>query len=566
MTVQEPSLLVEVADATGFRDFSPYTVGVETENYLSPGAGSFNLTVDNSGGQWNSVVGVHAEVKIQLGSGSTTASVMAGYAENVEKGLAPNTLNIYGQAYGAELNQTTYTNIFYNTGLSHVGKQIVAGTSLHATGINDISESGSFRFRWKYRADCLTDVFGGDYDIWDDYSKEVHIRHKQDASDTGVVIRQSGTVVDWGYSEDVSEAVTRVVVFGARTPNRPRDRDEYTEGRTTGWTGSNVTVGSASDSKEGDYSLKITHVTTTDRYVLFPSGGGDSDFPLNLNKYDNLYFQVKQDTVSGIQVRMLTDGSNYFYRSFDPAASGEWVKEGFTGRIGVGDESAGWSEQGTPDWLAVSAMMLWWSSADTVTNLTLVDEWTFVGIPIISVAEDLVAQGSYGVREKIIEDSSIMDEDYADWIAQNELSRLSGKKKRMRLTIPGNPDLPLGDKVKVEIPAHGVDDSFRVTRIRHVWGAQGYTTELELNEPYVELADYLSEYLKQIYGARQEGMDEANLRKWVRFIETVALPGGSGSSWGTQFHSGAKFDTAGDVFDDADTTFDNVYGVTGTDF
>ena len=86
------------------------------------------------------------------------------------------------------------------------------------------------------------------------------------------------------------------------------------------------------------------------------------------------------------------------------------------------------------------------------------------GLPVISTSNDTSSQSSLGVKESIIEDSSIIDEIQADEVGNAEKELLSNPAMQGSAICYFMPSVKSGDMVYVVSPPHDIQDRFKIIK------------------------------------------------------------------------------------------------------
>jgi len=154
--------------------------------------------------------------------------------------------------------------------------------------------------------------------------------------------------------------------------------------------------------------------------------------------------------------------------------------------IPVGPKSdARWLTIGTPAWDNIATVEFWaqWSAQQTIK----LDFLHFAYARYSGFAEDTTSQADYGVRELSITDDALPNDTECGKRALTMIKQLKDPPVRLDVTIPGNTNIKIGDRLSMTIPAENIDsvDYDVVTVIKNFNKETGFTTSASmLNSTY----------------------------------------------------------------------------------
>jgi len=202
--------------------------------------------------------------------------------------------------------------------------------------------------------------------------------------------------------------------------------------------------------------------------------------PLHPKSIDHIYFEF-QMTI-GVENPSFTvmleapDSSNYFYQTFTGFQLGAWIEKNLeTGPDG------NWSSSGSPSWGKIYKIRFQTSGTITGTYYILLTGLKCTPLNLYGFAEDATSKNSYGVRELQYVDSLLQSDSLCEQRAETLLYQLKDPPVRVDLTINGNTNVKIGDRLSLTIPAENISaQNFDVLVVEHNFVNEKFTTKASL--------------------------------------------------------------------------------------
>jgi len=202
--------------------------------------------------------------------------------------------------------------------------------------------------------------------------------------------------------------------------------------------------------------------------------------PVNPASADTLSFQYQMSpgvTNQSFTVRLeAPDSSNYFYQTFTGFSLNDWHAESLT--LGP---SGNWSSSGSPSWTAIYKLRFI-TYAESASYSFYLKELKVTPLQLYGAAENSASQNSYGVRELQVTDSLLQSDSLCEKRAETLLYQLKDPPVRVDLTINGNTNVKIGDRLSLTIPAENISaQNFDVLAVEHDYvKGQGWSTKANL--------------------------------------------------------------------------------------
>lgn len=164
---------------------------------------------------------------------------------------------------------------------------------------------------------------------------------------------------------------------------------------------------------------------------------------------------------------------NSFNRSIAMTATNAWENKSYL----LND--AGWAGVGAPSWERVEAVKFWVNTSGA-THATHVDALYLRGGRFYSSATNPASATAYGQRDMIHVDDALLSDADCQSRAQTLLYQLKDPVTRLDVTVPGNTNVKVGDRLTVTLAPEGVTAvDFDVITVEHTYAKDGgWTTSL----------------------------------------------------------------------------------------
>jgi hypothetical protein len=264
-------------------------------------------------------------------------------------------------------------------------------------------------------------------------------------------------IIDYNVTKDVDAVRNKISVYGAAETFLPADRDSWTESLTD-WTATEGSLSLEGTSKKvGTYAIKCA-TTVADKKAQF-----DRALPLtNLRDINSLLFWR---TYSGInastyEVRLFAPDASNRFNSTSIGSGGNWeyktLSLGTRHEYDVNLNPDGiWTKTGSPNWYNIQGIEFYADFAAANPNV-IVDALHFAPVRYSGSAEDGTSQTDYEIREAEFTDDSLLSDTDCDKRAETRLYQLKDLPVQIDVTIKGNPNVFVGDRISMTIPAEGI--------------------------------------------------------------------------------------------------------------
>lgn len=281
-------------------------------------------------------------------------------------------------------------------------------------------------------------------------------------------------IIGYQVLRDLPGVFNYITVFGERDRTEPTDADSWTES-LTGWTATQGSLSLQSDDivegeipgkKAGSYSINCTASAETST-VNFYRTITEIDLWSPNRKYLYLrfwdYYGAWSDVTTS-RVRLVDVDGDYFQYEIpdigDRAIATAWqhwdLGLGPTYEYDVEDNPDGlWTLNGTPNWQRINKIqfVVDWSVNE---KAMLVDGLHFAEGRFRNTSEDATSQTNYEKREYVYVDNNLKSDSECQKRSEALLYQLKDLVIRLDLAVVGNPNLLIGDRLPITIPAENL--------------------------------------------------------------------------------------------------------------
>jgi len=256
-------------------------------------------------------------------------------------------------------------------------------------------------------------------------------------------------ITSYNVIRDVTLVKDNITVYGASFELPAGTHDGYTEA-TTNWT-SDGTVDTDLDAKAGKYSIEGERTVSPATVYLQRSF---SSFRCGWRHQRYIHFWYKGIRTGGVAavsvyVHILApDWSNRFTKlCLDFPHQDLWIHE----IMELGPHGS-WASTGSPDWTDVQGVRFVYDAGAASTKAVLrIDELYFTGGHYYGTASSGSAH-----RDLEVSDARLTSDTLCSERAETLLYQKSSQPIQIDLIIIGNPNVLVGDRIPVTIPAEGI--------------------------------------------------------------------------------------------------------------
>lgn len=466
---------------------------IYTKESITKGVGNFSFTVPTkkNGGYYYNDIDPFDKVKIWLGYDGISGN--PDYIGRVLKISAPLSTQtgyirvISGLSQGEILLRRNKTNKWYSaTGASSIVTdfandlslgtgQIASDTTQVDLNIDTTTYFELLKYVSDYWYDAVTKV---QKDFYIDINNNL-VWKARPLRTIGVESFSIGTdIVHYNVIHQITPIKNTITVYGEREKVTPSDKDLAEA--TSGWSGPNVTQ--QSDRRIGSYSIQ-TKQTGGSTSIWVEYYNASMNVPCDRwKKHQYLNFWLKPHLPSGgnitqMLVEVTDSAGNFFYdywwSLWDTLPPTDvWTEY----KLPLGD-GYGWNITGSPSWDAISGFEVHLDWALLQSNATLnIDGGYFGKARYVGTALDATSQTNYGQRDLEIIDEKLTSDNDCSQRAEALLMQKKDVVTEIVLTVRGNTNVLVGDRLSMTIPAEGISAAnYDVISVEHFMGKQlGY--------------------------------------------------------------------------------------------
>ena len=274
---------------------------------------------------------------------------------------------------------------------------------------------------------------------------------------------------------DVDQVKNKIRVYGEAGTFKPPDQDASWTENTTSWTlnqGENLRpdvpkkvgtyaiychTGALAYTADFERAITPTNIRFINelRFWRFLDTGAATADPCDIRLYApdaSNYFRASLEKSAGWLFKTLQLGANNMY-DVDKNPDGDWVAIGY----------ANWWD------IRVIRFVVTYPIQD---QETAIDGMYFVPDRYVYTAEDSGAgssQEKYGVRDFEFFDDHLTSNSECERGAKTFLYQMKDLVTRLDVTTPGNPNILIGDRLSMTIPAEGISaENFDVVSVTHM--------------------------------------------------------------------------------------------------
>jgi hypothetical protein len=310
---------------------------------------------------------------------------------------------------------------------------------------------------------------------------------------TGVETLTVGqNVLDYIVTRDYLPIKNNITVYGKAFAKYPSDGDTWTENDHVNWTENSGTL----------YDENLIHKIGS--YCLSGAGAaGGLDITRlhsainirDINKISTWIYIITVDNGDSYLRLLAPDDSNYFELSSNTlsnnpesmaAAFPKLANSGFTfysWSLGENNEydatynpSGQWVKTGTPNWWNIQGIRLV-INGDVGNGSIVIDGLHYSPVRYSYTTSDATSISDYGQCDAEFTDDNLLSDADCEKRAKTLLYQLKDPVVRLDVTVNGNSNIKIGDRISVTIPAEGITaQNFDVVAVNHDFTGQGWTT------------------------------------------------------------------------------------------
>ena len=351
---------------------------------------------------------------------------------------------------------------------------------------------------------------------------------------------------------DITDSKNDYFVFGMRDlapltgSDWPVNHDDWTQTETAGWVGwinedavpgidnECVILSSSAAYATGSWSMSCftgasgftngmglyTSLTKT-----IPNGPVMCNPGDVLHFYDGSYILGGTNLNSEFRIRLQTNTNNYFECKLESrynlvgAAGQNWLEyiielgpsnEGIsiTGSKDTNTGSYKWTRVGSPDWYNINSVKLWTYHVHdgALGQSTVYIDGLYIGTRFQYRSGSTGSQIAYNYRPEVVIDSKYNSNLYCKNVAQTLLAQNSGSTTQVELLTTGSPNLQIGNKHAITIPAENLNSTYlELIDLEHIFNNDGYTVKcLFTDKPQLRIPIPIINYPVQVFKFHRE--------------------------------------------------------------
>lgn len=393
---------------------------------------------------------------------------------------------ISGLSQGEILLRRFKKNKYYNAiGASTIVTEWATDLGInHAADITADATAVTLEVRTKNYFDLLQGI--SDYwfnagnqikkDFFVDVDGHLHWKTRPIRSAGVETLTVGDSIINYAVNRDIDAVKNYIYVYGFPERALPEDKDGWTE-TLTNWTASagNLTLNAAS--AVGTWAIRDTS-----------PGVGNLIFKrtfdqVTIRDINQINFWKSSNIIpTTIQFRLLAPDTTDYYEADVTNAGGVWhfstldlgpnqVYDAATNPNGI------WTENGSPNWWDIQGIqiqLLGVGAADWYG----VDGLYFYPERWSSSATDAASIVSYDQRDLEITDNNLHSDSGCQKRAETLLYQMKDAPTQITVTVPGNTNILVGDRLPMTIPAEGISAAnYDVITVEHSMASNGFTTK-----------------------------------------------------------------------------------------
>ena len=288
-------------------------------------------------------------------------------------------------------------------------------------------------------------------------------------------------ILAYDVTRDITSVKNSITVYGATEMLNPSDGDAWTES-TDGWIldhGENF-FATTDHVKAGSYHIRVTGTGDGDiRAVIRRAVSGLLPFTFTTLHF---WFYSSGSDINSKKVRLWAPDSNNYFEAdikYDVASGyGNWDENEIS--LGPSEEAINpygpWSKIGNPSWFNIQYIQFYvsWST----TEFFGLDGLFFGKGRYYKTVEDATSKTNYGTRQYVMIDDALHSNSECQKRAETLLYQLKDPVTRIDVTVVGNTNIKIGDRLSLTIPAENISNaSYDVVAVEHFFSKdQGFIT------------------------------------------------------------------------------------------
>lgn len=285
-------------------------------------------------------------------------------------------------------------------------------------------------------------------------------------------------IIHYAVTRKSDQIKNEIAVYGSAEKPVPADKDSWTDSLTD-WSASAGTLYLGTPPIVGTYTIRCYTgagaATTTFKRVI------PRQTIRNISTVS--FWKQFYGVISSAKFRLLApDTSNYF--EADLGTTGGGTQEFKSFGLGPNQEydaasnpNGVWTKVGSPNWWDIQGIQFHVVHTTNDWN-DHIDGFYFYAERWESTANDATSQTNYGQRDLEVTDDKLHSDSDCQKRAETLLYQLKDPPTQIELTVPGNTNLLVGDRLQMTIAAEGIDAvSYDVISVEHAFSVSGFMTK-----------------------------------------------------------------------------------------
>jgi hypothetical protein len=500
----------EPAGASALYTFTSNVPSIHIKEIVTDGIGYFNFTLKTKLGTNYSYndIDLHDIVKIWLAYGTVpTDPIFVGRVGNISAPMG--TSQGYGRAISGLgqgevlLNRLKKNKMWTATDATTIVSSFATDLSLGTSYTGDASDSThvTMEVATKNYFELMQEISDW-YDAGNSIKKDFYVDIGDVGHTTGHLVwktrpfRTTGVstltvgtnIIDYNVTRQKEPVKNSILVYGKAILMYPELQDEWTDDYGgvihPNWSftqGTALTL-EAGDNKVGSHYVKLTG--DKDLVALHTLATLKFEFPENINQskhgqYDTIALYARTPIIAPgnpFTIRLHTDAANYFETIYNKATTTDWeyleFPLGYTQTYSEDFPNGIWTANGAPEWIDLDYAVFYqeWDNQDETSSIRIDDLWFKPRRPRSTPdpLTDAASIAAYGQRDLEVVDERMRTNAECTSRAQALLWQKKDAPIQIDITVIGDTNLLVGDRLSMTIPAENISASnYDVISVEH---------------------------------------------------------------------------------------------------
>jgi hypothetical protein len=292
-------------------------------------------------------------------------------------------------------------------------------------------------------------------------------------------------ILSYTVTRDILAVKNNITVYGAAQQPYPTDKDAFTEALSgTGW----VWAAAAGDTVDLDAVAPKVGSNSIRGYT----GAASHEVELTLTLPYSLtirditelrLWEICSNLANSSTIKILApDASNYF--EYTNTVDGNWhfreLSLGPTNEYDAASNPNGiWIPQGTPNWWNMTGIVFYYHSTTNNDWYCHIDGLYFMPTRYSHTESDAASIAAYEQCDAEYTDENLLSNEACEVRAQTLLYQLKDEIVRVDITVIGDTNLRIGDRIPITIPAENIAaQNFDVITVNHDFSSSGFTSTI----------------------------------------------------------------------------------------